>query len=112
MNHSNDRLVIPHIDEDFAVEAMKKLIEIEIDSVPSVPGTCLYVLLFILSTDSFLVVSPSNTYSFMIILSRFCAYYKEGINPVQLAVENTYVRAVLGGTGEAKTAGKYASSLI
>src|SRR5699024_10123079 len=27
MNHSNDPLVIPHIDEDFAVEAMKKLIE-------------------------------------------------------------------------------------
>src|SRR5699024_6604745 len=34
------------------------------------------------------------------------------INPVKIAVENTYVRAVLGGTGEAKTAGNYASSLI
>src|SRR5699024_718794 len=57
-------------------------------------------------------VAPSKTYSFMIILSPVGAYYKEGINPVKIAVENTYVRAVLGGTGEAKTAGNYASSLI
>src|SRR5699024_9882722 len=33
------------------------------------------------------------------------------INPVIIHAENTYVRAVLGGTGEAKTAGVYASSL-
>src|SRR5699024_8405073 len=38
-------------------------------------------------------------------------YYKEGINPVKIAIEDTYVRAVLGGTGEAKTGGNYAASL-
>lgn len=112
MNHSNDRLVIPHIDEDFAVEAMKKLIEIEKDWVPSEPGTSLYVRPFIIATEPYLGVAPSKTYSFMIILSPVGAYYKEGINPIKIAVENTYVRAVLGGTGEAKTAGNYASSLI
>src|SRR5699024_3482078 len=67
---------------------------------------------FIISTEPYLGVAPSKTYSFMIILSPVGAYYKEGINPVKIAVENTYVRAVLGGTGEAKTAGNYASSLI
>src|SRR5699024_11397351 len=39
------------------------------------------------------------------------SYYKEGIKPVKIAVENEYVRAVKGGTGEAKTGGNYASSL-
>src|SRR5699024_2185521 len=33
MNHSNDRLVIPHIDEDIAVEAMKKLYTYEVCKV-------------------------------------------------------------------------------
>src|SRR5699024_1829787 len=102
----------PHIDEDFAVEAIKILIEIEKDWVPSEPGTSLYVRPFIISTEAYLGVAPSKTYSFMIILSPVGAYYKEGINPVKIAVENTYVVAELGGTGEAKTAGNYASSLI
>src|SRR5699024_7279873 len=33
------------------------------------------------------------------------------MNPVTILVENKYVRAVVGGTGEAKTGGNYASSL-
>ena len=48
----------------------------------------------------------------MIILSPVGAYYKEGINPVKIAVESKYVRAVLGGTGEAKTGGNYAAGLM
>ena len=112
MNHSNDRLCIPHIDEEFAVEATRKLVEVEKDWVPSTPGTSLYVRPFIIATEPYLGVAPSKTYKFMIILSPVGAYYKEGINPVKIAVESTYVRAVLGGTGEAKTAGNYAASLM
>ena len=47
----------------------------------------------------------------MIILSPVGAYYKEGINPVKIVVEEEYVRAVIGGTGNAKTAGNYAGAL-
>src|SRR5699024_597742 len=112
MNHSNDRLVIPHIDEAFAVEAMKKLSEIEQDWVPSEPATSPYVRPCKIATEPYHGVAPSRTQSYMIILPLVGASYKEGINPVKIAVENTYVRAVLGGTGEAKTAGNYASSLI
>ncbi|HEU0264114.1 MAG TPA: aminotransferase class IV, partial [Geobacterales bacterium] len=39
------------------------------------------------------------------------AYYPAGFNPVKIMVEDYYVRAVPGGTGEAKTGGNYASSL-
>src|SRR5699024_7978373 len=112
MNHSNDRLVIPHIDEDFAVEAMKKLIEIEKDWVPSEPGTSLYVRPSIISTEPYLGVAPSTTYSLMIILSPVVAYYKEGINPVKNTAENTCVRVAHVRTGEENTAGNYATSLI
>lgn len=47
----------------------------------------------------------------MIIMSPVGSYYEEGIHPVKIAVESRYVRAVAGGTGQAKTAGNYASSL-
>ena len=112
MNHSNDRLCIPHIDESFALEALKQLIAVEKDWIPAEEGTSLYIRPFIISTEPYLGVRPSKNYKFMIILSPVGAYYDEGINPVKIAVENKYVRAVLGGTGEAKTGGNYAASLM
>lgn len=111
MNLSNGRLVIPPVDEDFVLHALKKLIEIDQDWVPATEGTSLYIRPFIIATEPFLGVAPSRQYKFIIILSPVGSYYKEGINPVKIAVENTFVRTVKGGTGEAKTGGNYASSL-
>lgn len=112
MNHSNHRLVIPPIDEEFVLYALKRLVDIDRDWVPDAEGTSLYIRPFIIATEPFLGVAPSRTYKFITILSPVGSYYKEGINPVKIAVENKYVRAVRGGTGEAKTGGNYAASLI
>jgi branched-chain amino acid aminotransferase len=112
LNHSNERLVIPPVDEDLALEALKKLVDIDRDWVPDAPGTSLYIRPFIIATEPFLGVHPAKNYLFMIILSPSGSYYKEGINPLKIMVEERYVRAVVGGTGEVKTGGNYASSLI
>lgn len=112
LNRSNARLCIPQIDEDLALSALKQLLNIERDWIPRVEGTSLYIRPFIISTEAYLGVAPSKKYRFMIILSPVGAYYKEGINPVKIAVETEFVRAVSGGTGNAKTAGNYAGSLI
>ncbi len=111
LNHSNDRLVIPPIDEKLGLEAIRQLVEIDKDWVPDAEGTSLYIRPFIISTEPYLGVSPSHHYKFIIIMSPVGTYYKEGINPVKIAVEDKYVRTVKGGTGEAKTGGNYASSL-
>lgn len=111
MNHSNNRLVIPPIDEELALKSLKQLVEVDQDWAPGAEGTSLYIRPFIISTEPFLGVAPSHQYKFIIIMSPVGSYYKEGINPVKIAVENKYVRAVKGGTGEAKTGGNYASSL-
>lgn len=111
LNRSNDRLCIPRIDETLAIEALKQLVSIEKDWIPKAPGTSLYIRPFIISTESYLGVAPSKRYQFMIILSPVGAYYKEGLNPVKILVEDEFVRAVKGGTGTAKTGGNYAASL-
>jgi branched-chain amino acid aminotransferase len=111
LNQSNDRLCIPTIDDEFALEALKQLLTIDRDWIPKAEGTSLYIRPFIISTEPYLGVAPSSHYLFMIILSPVGSYYKEGINPVKIAVEEHYVRAVAGGTGTAKTGGNYASSL-
>lgn len=112
LNRSNDRMCIPHVDEDIALTAIKEIVKLEKEWIPKTPGTSLYIRPFIVATEPFLGVSPSKQYKFIIILSPVGAYYKEGINPVKIAVENEYIRAIRGGTGEAKTAGNYAGSLI
>lgn len=111
LNHSNDRLCIPPIDEELALEALKQLIIIDKDWIPRAEGTSLYIRPFIISTEPHLGVAPSENYKFMIILSPVGSYYKEGLKPVKIAVEQQYVRTVVGGMGEAKTGGNYAASL-
>ena len=111
INNSNVRMSIPPIDEEFAVEAVKALVHVDSDWIPTEPGTSLYVRPFIIATDPYLGVRASNTYMFMIILSPSGAYYPSGLNPVKILIENEYVRAVRGGTGFAKTPANYAASL-
>ena len=48
--------------------------------------------------------------AFCVILSPVGSYYKEGINPVGIMIEDQDVRAVRGGTGYAKCGGNYAAS--
>lgn len=110
-NISAKAMCIPEFDEELALSALIKLLEIEKDWVPSAPGTSLYIRPTIIATDPFLGVRASNTYRFFIIMSPVGAYYPEGFNPVKIWVSKDRVRAVRGGIGEAKTAGNYAASL-
>ncbi len=111
-NASNERLCIPEIPEDMFVEAVKAVVDIDRDWVPSDPGTSLYIRPFVIATDEFLGVAPSKTYLFIVILSPSGAYYESGLAPVGIWIEDEYVRAVKGGMGFAKTGGNYAASLI
>lgn len=111
LNVSNERLCIPEIDEAFAVEAVKTLVSVDRDWIPSAPGTSLYIRPFIFASDARLGVHPAHHLMFVIILSPVGAYYAKGLAPVDLYVEQKYVRAVKGGMGYTKTAGNYAASL-
>lgn len=111
INNSNQRMSIPPIDEALAVEAVKTLVSVDRDWIPTEPGTSLYIRPFIIATDPYLGVRASHTYKFIIILSPSGAYYPSGINPVKILIEDEYVRAVRGGTGFAKTPANYAASL-
>lgn len=108
---SNRRLCIPEIPEELFVEAVKAVVNTDRQWVPSREGTSLYIRPFVIATDPFLGVRPSNTYQFVIILSPVGAYYPEGLNPVKIWIEDDYVRAVKGGIGEAKTGGNYVASM-
>ena len=111
-NRSAARVCMPGVDTGIFMEGMKKLILLEKEWIPKSQGTSLYIRPAMLATEPHLGVRPANNYLFFIILCPVGAYYKEGLNPVKIYVEDKYVRATVGGTGEAKTAGNYAASLL
>jgi len=112
MNVSAQRSVIPEVDVDDCIQALCELIKIDHEWVPHSPGTTLYIRPFIIGVDPFLGVRPAEKYYFIIITSPSGAYYSAGLNPVSIAVEEKYVRAVKGGMGHVKAGGNYAASLL
>ncbi len=112
MNRSATRLCMPTVDIPDAMEGMKQLILLDKDWIPRSAGTSLYVRPTMIATEPHLGVRPAKNYLFFIIVGPVGAYYKEGLNPVKIYVEDFFVRAAIGGTGEAKTAANYAASLF
>ena len=112
MINSNARLCMPEFPVDMFVEAVKALVKVEADWVPSEPETSLYIRPFMFATEAALGVHMASAYKFMIICCPVGAYYAEGINPVKILVEDELVRAVKGGTGFTKCGGNYAGSIL
>jgi len=111
LNNSARILDIPQLPFDVIHAGLMKLIDIEKDWIPTEKGQSLYIRPFVFATDEILGVSVAKAYKFMIILSPVAAYYAHGFAPVKIMVEDTYVRAVRGGLGAAKTPANYAASL-
>lgn len=112
MNNSAKRLCMPQLDIDTVMNGLYELLKIESDWIPTKPGTALYIRPTMLGMDPVLGVHAAKTYKFFIILSPVGAYYANGLQPTKIYVEEHYVRASIGGTGDAKCMGNYAASLI
>ena len=110
MNDSAERLCLPKLDPEDALQALHALVEIDKDWVPSEPGTSLYIRPFMFGSDAKLGLHKIKEAMFIIIMSPVGSYYKEGLNPVSIMIESHDVRAVRGGTGYAKCGGNYAAS--
>lgn len=108
---TNERICIPKIEEDLFVEAIKAVVQVDSDWVPAKEGTSLYIRPFIIATEPFLGVRAAREYLFMVILSPVGPYYKGGLTPTKIFVEDEYVRATIGGTGSSKIGGNYAAGL-
>ena len=112
MNNTQERLCMPDIPEEDFVQAVRALVEVEKDWVPHSEGASLYLRPFTIATMPQLGVHASSTYQFIIICAPSGAYYAAGLAPIDIYVEDTYVRACPGGTGFTKCGGNYAVSLL
>ncbi|MEC1679152.1 branched-chain amino acid aminotransferase [Bacillus mojavensis] len=111
LNRSCQRMSMPPVDEELVLEALTQLVELEKEWVPKEKGTSLYIRPFVIATEPSLGVKASKNYTFMIVLSPVGSYYGDQLQPINIYVEDEFVRAVNGGVGNAKTSGNYAASL-
>ncbi len=110
MNNSALRMCLPTIPEEDFLEIVKTFVKIEEEWVPHSFGTSLYLRPFTFGDDEHLGVHTCKHVVFMLIASPSGSYYPQGINPVNIMIEDEDVRAVRGGTGYAKCGGNYAAS--
>jgi branched-chain amino acid aminotransferase len=108
MNRSAERMAMPAVPEEFFVEGIRSLVDIDRDWIPTAEGTSLYIRPFMVATDEFIGVKPAEQFTFMIITSPAGPYYSK---PVSIFVQDQYVRAFPGGIGFTKAAGNYGASM-
>jgi len=109
INASARRMCMPEFPEDLFLQAIHTLVALEKAWIPPQTGSALYIRPFMYATDETIGVKASETYKFIIFVMPVGPYYSQ---PVKLLAQDTYIRAVVGGVGEAKTAGNYAASLL
>ncbi len=113
MVRSSRRLALPELPVDDFVQAVDAIVEVDQRWVPDNAGEkSLYVRPFMIATEKFLGVRPSQHVTFMVICSPAGAYFSKGVKPISLWLTTEYTRAGRGGMGAAKTGGNYASSLV
>jgi len=108
-NLSAERMCMATVPEDIFLQALKALIALDSSWIPKAEGSALYVRPTMFATESSLGVTPSDTYTFYIYTGPVQPYFT---TPIKLVTERKLIRAVPGGTGEAKTGGNYAGSLM
>ncbi len=112
LNRSAARMCLPEIPVEDQLAALRALVRLDREWIPRDEGASLYIRPTMIATEAGLGVRPAAECLFFVITGPVGAYYARGFDPVRILVEETYVRAARGGTGEAKTGGNYAASLL
>ncbi|CAB4818713.1 unannotated protein [freshwater metagenome] len=105
------RIALPEMPQELFLETVDALVKQDAGWVPDKVGESLYIRPFMFATEVGLGVRPSNRALYMLIATPAGAYFNPA-NAVTVWISTEYVRAALGGTGEAKCGGNYAASLV
>jgi branched-chain amino acid aminotransferase len=111
-NRSAARLAMPELPEELFLEAVDALVDIDREWVPTAPGQSLYLRPFMVATEAQVGMRPAQEYLFLLIAFPVTPFFPGEVRPVTVWLSDEYVRAAVGGTGEAKCAGNYAGSLL
>lgn len=112
MQRSATKLFMAPVPEEIFREAVHRVVQANRRFVPPYgSGASLYVRPLLLGVSAEVGVKPSQDYLFMVFVTPVGPYYKGGLTPVRLIVEEEIDRAAPGGVGDAKCGGNYAAGM-
>ncbi len=112
MISSAHRLCMAEPSEELFMEAVLKVVKQNIDFVPPYEsGASLYIRPVLFGIDATLGVKPGHDYMLCIFVSPVGAYFKGGMDLIDVIVNTDYDRAAPRGTGAVKAGGNYACSI-
>lgn len=107
------RMALPEVPEELFVESLRQLIAVDGAWVPEpVNEKTLYFRPFEIAAEDFLGVRAAHRVEYRVIASPVGPYFTGGLKPVSIWIALDSARAGKHGTGEAKTGGNYAASLM
>ena len=109
---SAERMALAPMPVDHVIASIDALIKQDVDWVPDTQESSLYLRPFLIGTEPNLGVVPSRTVEYILLASPVGGYFAGGVKPVSIWVAQGFHRAGTGGTGQAKTGGNYAASLL
>jgi branched-chain amino acid aminotransferase len=113
LQRSAKRMALPELPAELFVQSLAELIALDGDWVPQPEGEkTLYFRPFEIAAENFLGVRPAHRVEYRVIASPVGPYFTGGIKPVSIWIALDSARAGKHGTGEAKTGGNYAASLL
>uniref|UniRef100_A0A0E0GFW5 Branched-chain-amino-acid aminotransferase n=1 Tax=Oryza nivara TaxID=4536 RepID=A0A0E0GFW5_ORYNI len=111
MRNGAERMCMPAPTLEQFVDAVKQTVLANKRWVPPTGKGSLYIRPLLMGSGAVLGLAPAPEYTFMIFVSPVGNYFKEGLAPINLIIEENFHRAAPGGTGGVKTIGNYASVL-
>lgn len=93
------------------VEAVKDTVLSNERWIPPPGKGSLYIRPLLMGSGPVLGLAPAPEYTFLIYVSPVGNYFKEGLAPINLVIQNDVHRACPGGTGGVKNIGNYAAVL-
>jgi len=94
LNISSKRLAIPEIPEDYFMEGLKTLLEVDKGWIPTNEGSSLYIRPFVFASGNGFHASPADAYKFIICTAPSGAYFS---GKLKVLIEETYSRSANGG---------------
>uniref|UniRef100_A0A0D9VRJ9 Branched-chain-amino-acid aminotransferase n=1 Tax=Leersia perrieri TaxID=77586 RepID=A0A0D9VRJ9_9ORYZ len=111
MQHGAERMCMPSPSVEQFVHAVKQTVLANRRWVPPQGKGALYIRPLLIGSGPILGLAPAPEYTFLIYAAPVGTYFKEGLSPINLLVEDEIHRAMPGGTGGVKTITNYAPVL-
>jgi branched-chain amino acid aminotransferase len=113
IQRSAKRMALPELPADVFIDSLQQLIAVDGDWVPKPEGEkTLYFRPFEIAAENFLGVRAAKRVEYRVIASPVGPYFVGGVKPISIWIALDSSRAGKHGTGEAKTGGNYAASLL